>query len=407
MKSLPALLASCVFLIGLGLWWIGRSDSPSNTEPPITDRRPHIQSSAERLRSAMKDTDRSRRSARFHDVWQDMTAEEAAALAPELLANEGTSPFQNDWFEFLRRWGALDPQAALRFTDDHAGPRAEDWRRSIAAGWAAADPQAASEWWLAGVPGDRAGLGSTIIGLWAATDWPAATDWVDRRAAPADRGVLNQAIAYQLILKDPDSAQALVEACHARPTPPSPLEINLFSSLVTRMPLDWVDRHKELFPATNTVLERLARELPTPDGEIKSPDPRARDWCLWLAKNLDPGEAYSPLSPLPSVQFQDHAFQHWLAGDPEGASQWLADQPPSPVRDRFVKTLIYSVIRDDPEAGLEWLASLSPQGRTSFYVDLTMTKQHLVNPPLKAMMAQDGFDMQTYFRQILEESGNR
>jgi len=112
MKPLPLLLlVLALVLAGGGLWWMSRSSDPPQRRPVSADTRPRAPSSSERLRTALRDTDRGRRSARFATVWSGLTAAEAAALAPELLAHEAGSPFQNDWLvEFMKADG-FHPEA--------------------------------------------------------------------------------------------------------------------------------------------------------------------------------------------------------------------------------------------------------------------------------------------------------
>jgi|GEM_PF-2287883 len=256
MKPLPLLLpALALVLAGGGLWWMSRSSDPLKLRPASADTRPRAQSSSERLRTALRtalrDTDRGRRSARFATVWSGLTAAEAAVLAPELLAHEAGSPFQNDWLDFLERWGALDSRAALAFAAARGGdlewleplkdlfsqnaalmervrlemtaaitdsqppqPGAKEWflwlvkpeNRPVSASpfmepdfrpqeaafrhWLAADPEESSRWLRAQEPSaTRDGLARVLVLATADEDPVAAQEWL-RSMSPENRRTL-------------------------------------------------------------------------------------------------------------------------------------------------------------------------------------------------------------------------
>lgn len=339
----------------------------------------------------MRDTDRGRRSERFAAIWPGMTAADAAALAPELFANEAGSPFQNDWLEFLQLWGRLDPHAALEFTQANAASQAADWHRAIARGWAAQDPAAAAAWWLTEPTVDRDGIGSTIASLWANADWKAAAEWVRSHVTPAEQPGLANAIAFQLVQNQPDTGKALVEATLGRATPPTALETSLFYNFAREMPIDWLSQVKGLFPVPPILLERLAQEMPTPAQGIETPDPRAKEWFLWLVEPKT-GLVLEDRWSLEILKPVDELFQHWVAGDPEDASRWLAGQPATPIRNKFAHTLIDSMMDEDPEGARQWLASLPPESRKAFYSLWTLTRANRIDPAMEAIMKSDGFN---------------
>jgi hypothetical protein len=369
MKPLPLLLlVLALVLAGGGLWWLSRSSDPPKRRPAAADTRPRAQSSSERLRTALRDTDRGRRSARFATVWSGLTAAEAATLAPELLAHEAGSPFQNDWLDFLQRWGALDPRAALAFAAARGGGLAGDWTRAIARGWATADPPAAAAWWLGEASSDRDALGSLIIGRWAGTDWPAAADWIHSHVPPADQPGLVNALAMQIIEHHPETASSLVNACRGRAAPPTALETSLFNHLARSMPIEWLEPLKDLFPHNPALIERVRLMMDEAITETQPPQPGAKEWLFWLAK---PENRPVPASPFmePDLRPQESAFRHWLAADPEEASRWLGALEPSATRDGLARVIVLATANEDPVAAQEWLRSMSAENRRNLYLN--------------------------------------
>jgi hypothetical protein len=66
--------------------------------------------------------------------------------------------------------------------------------------------------------------------------------------------------------------------------------------------------------------------------ESNPPQPGAKEWFLWQGK-FDQAPVVPPPLGEPDYRLGEAAFRHWLAADPEDASQWLGTQDHSPLKD--------------------------------------------------------------------------
>lgn len=317
-------------------------------------------------------------------------------MAPDLLAHESGSLFQNDWLEFLRLWGTLDPRAALQFTEAHSGSKAADWQDAIVRGWITVDPAAAADWWITGAVDERKNLGGLIVSRWVETEWMAAAAWIKARVPSADQPGLAKAFASALAWHHPEEATSLVEAAHQRLFPPDFIETSVFQDLARTRPIEWVTSLRDTFTLGTQIIERLATEkdLPDPGG-----------WFLWLMK---PENLPSAVRTYQSAGFRnsdsliaglDRAagpFAQWSRVDPEGASQWVAAQPAGELRDEAAGHLVLAIADEEPEAAAAWLQSISSTGqRHALYANWMMQRganRSLDGHPIEALMKRDGFD---------------
>ena len=273
----------------------------------------------------MRDTDRGRRSERFATIWNGMTAEDAAALAPDLFASEAGSPFQNDWLEFLQLWGRLDParrpriyQGKCRVADRRLASRhrprlghsRSSRRRGLVAHRSDHRSRGHRQHHRQHLDQRRLESGGRVGHLprgTRRTTRPGQCHRVSNRPKPTRHRK--------------SARRGLPRARH----PPTALEISLFNNFAREMPIDWLSQVKELFPVPPILLERLAKEMPTPAQGIETPDPRAKEWFLcWSNRETGPVlehpdslEILKPVRPaFPALGCRRPGRRQPLAGGP-------------------------------------------------------------------------------------------
>ena len=64
----------------------------------------------------------------------------------------------------------------------------------------------------------------------------------------------------------------------------------------------------------------------------------------------------------------------WTQADPEAASQWLIDQPPSAARNAGIESMIGSVSAEDPEAAAIWALELPPGRSQTLHLLRTLSR---------------------------------
>ncbi|MCX7819651.1 MAG: hypothetical protein N2652_10685 [Kiritimatiellae bacterium] len=246
-----------------------------------------------------------------------------------------------------RRWGQLDPAAALAWAASVSEPiRRHELRRQVMLGWASVDPSAAFAHVSAGADGTAPPhrLREVFEGA-----MQAETHTALRFAAqldPSRFGGEAGSIIWTVFGRDPAATVAFVEALP---------DGDLRQLAVDRVIDHWA-RYDPL--GARAWMERLGASGQTLSARIELGESWAR---------VDPAGAVGWFLDLPAEQqdgrILDRILHRWLQYDPDACITWLREQPPSPLLDRVRAERAVSLARRDIAEGLAWVPLITDPRR--------------------------------------------
>lgn len=247
----------------------------------------------------------------------------------------------------LRRWGQLDPRAALEWTAGVAEPvRRYDLRQQALQGWGSVDPASALAF-AEENPGNVLGShrfrdifeGARAAESQVALAFAVALD-------PKKYGQEAGHIFWTVFGRDPQAALSQVEAMP---------DGELRRIAVARIIDHWA-RHDP--NAARIWMERNT----TPDQALSAQIELGESWA-----RVDPVGAVAWFVQLPPEQQNGHILNRiltrWMQYDGERCAEWLRDQPVSPLLDSARAERAMSVARRDPAGALAWVEQIGDAKR--------------------------------------------
>lgn len=247
----------------------------------------------------------------------------------------------------VRRWGQLDPAAALAWVANLAEPmRRHELRRQTILGWASVRPAEALAYVEANADGAPTAhrLRDVFEGAMHAD-----TDTTLRFAQQLDLTRFRNeasALIWTVFGRDPVATLAFVEA--------------LPDSDLRRLATDRVIDHWARYdPASARIwMERMV----APDQRLSAQIELGESWA-----RLDPVSAVNWFLDLPpeeqNSRILDRILYRWMQYDPDACSQWLQVQPPSPLLDRVRAERAVAMTRRNVEEALVWARQIMDERR--------------------------------------------
>lgn len=243
----------------------------------------------------------------------------------------------------LRRWGQLDPTAALAWAASVAEPlRRHELRREAMLGWASVRPADALAHVESSADGSPAAhrLRDVFEGAMHAETTTALqfAQQLDPKRFANEAG----AIIWTVFGRDPAATLAFVEA--------------LPDGELRRLAADRVIDHWARYDpwAARLWMERVA----SPEQMLSARIELGESWA-----RVDPAGAVNWFLDLPPEEqngrILDRILHRWMQYDPDTCAEWLRAQPPSPVLDRFRAERAVSLARRNVEEAIEWTRKIA------------------------------------------------
>lgn len=243
----------------------------------------------------------------------------------------------------LRRWGQLDPTAALAWAASVAEPlRRHELRRQAMLGWASVRPAEALAYIESNSDGTPAAhrLRDVFEGAMNA-ETGTALEFV-RQLDPKRFASEAGAIVWSAFGRDPAATLAVVEA--------------LPDGELRRLAVDRVIDHWARYDpwAARLWMERIA----SPDQLVSARIELGESWA-----RVDPAGAVNWFLDLPPEEqngrILDRILYRWMQYDPEGCTEWLRAQPPAPMLDRVRAERAVALARRNVEEAIEWMRTIA------------------------------------------------
>lgn len=333
-------------------------------------------SDIERLgRELLGSTDPVARRAAFLALIAGLTRENAAAIR-EQIAELG--PGHPDFRDFHFAWGKLAGLEAVM----GGAPTPEPDMAPTLAGWAASDPEAARAWFQALDPANDAafdpilqerGLPENLLRLYLAhglteglarTDPDSALGFVSELAAD---GAANVAGLVELVAGQVLANEGIEGAARWA---------GLLGDDLGAVPFRRPDGKEESEGIRSAVMRRVVQDYVASDpggaaqwvAENAAPD--AEPWVVrdvgreWSKR--DPAAAVAWLESLEGSRGRNEglsaAYAVWASRDPLGASRHLSELPDSTARDFAINGFTAALSHQDPDAAVIWAADIANPG---------------------------------------------
>lgn len=333
---------------------------------------------------------------------------EAAARAdsPQALAGVIQAIAENDPAEGARLT-ALHPESASREVwsslteslgrENPAEAVAVALRKNlpldrIAADWMARDPQAAMAW-SAGLPeaSDRRKVTAELIRQLSRLDPEAALREASRLPPGRENLTVFNDTLTAMAARDPAKALSLAAA-----QPAGYARESAYAVMARGLASTDADGALKAFNRINWPEAAAFNEIkwsiqfggdPTLAGDQKAEAESGPAYdALAELMRAAPGRTASALAALPPEAKAPltAAMDAWLSQDPEGASQWIRDQPPGPARNGSIELLAHWLIegaaQPDFEAAMAWAEASTAANREELIRWIQELKEPSANP---------------------------
>lgn len=256
-------------------------------------------------------------------------------------------------FLLFGRWGEIDPQGALAFSNT-MGFGGAFVRPTILQSWASTDPENAAKYFSenprefammgfgpgGGGPGGGDSGAGTIAAEWAKLDPDAALAWANTLSG-RDKGSALNAVIGEMASKDPNKAVAVAATLSGDE------QTRAYSEIAEKWGL---------------------KDFAAAEAWINSLPAEARDRAMASALESfathDPEGAAAKVALMPAGEDRDNAIEDvaepWARKDPAAAAAWVAKQETEDVDDA-IRGVMSTWANVDPVAAQTWIGTL-PQG---------------------------------------------
>ena len=372
------------------------SDALSNTKTARAGG-PSAGAEAKRLRSVEDVMREPGQLARMQALMELYSGMDAAQLEVEAAKLDGMPMAQRIMASFLLfgRWGEVDPQGALAFSNT-MGFQGAFVRPTVLQSWASVDPENAAKYFSenprefatmgfgpgGGGPGGGDSGASVIAAEWAKLDPDAALAWANGLEGRDKSAALNSVIS-EMAAKDPSKAVQVAATLEGADQERAYSEIAekwgssdfaAAEAWIQTLPADARDR------AMASALQSLA--LTDPEGAAAKvaslPEGRNRDRAIediagpWARK--DPAAAAAWVSQQQTEDVDDAirpVMASWANQDSAAALSWIQSQPQGELRDEATATYIWSNRTADPESKVQLAESISDEGTRNRTLGMT------------------------------------
>jgi hypothetical protein len=256
-------------------------------------------------------------------------------------------------FLLFGRWGEIDPQGALAFSNT-MGFGGAFVRPTILQSWASTDPENAAKYFSenprefammgfgpgGGGPGGGDSGAGTIAAEWAKLDPDAALAWANTLSG-RDKGSALNAVIGEMASKDPNKAVAVAATLSGDE------QTRAYSEIAEKWGL-------KDFAAAEAWINTLPAEARD----------RAMASALESFATHDPEGAAAKVALMPAGEDRDNAIedvaQPWARKDPAAAAAWVAKQETEDIDDA-IRGVMSTWANVDPVAAQTWIGTL-PQG---------------------------------------------
>lgn len=366
----------------------------------------------------------------FHRLLEKIEAGEPtnfAALGQSILSMPPGPQRRQALHRLASRWGRIDPQAALRWSEDLTGRDQFSTMEDILRHWSDEDPAAAADY-VTRLPGSEHTLHllRDLSHRWAESDRGSALEWSMALEDPALRMRAIRGVASSWAEHDPagaaafttDSLETVNERHHVLEAVARRWgEQDLESALQWARDLEPGDQQR----ATQSVLRLVAEHNPSEAAsiyqdiaaELPQDGPISREY-RHMAQEV--ARVWSSSSPVDAAQWAlslpergsiqrgavGDVTEQWMRIDSMAAGEWIRSLPAGETRDSASERVVHMTTNSDPGAAFAWAQSLSQDHRRFGLMHHTLTEWSSVDRPA-AQQALSSADLPPEIRQRFGE----
>jgi hypothetical protein len=301
-------------------------------------------------------------------------------------------------FLLFGRWGEIDPQGALAFSNT-MGFGGAFVRPTILQSWASSDPENAAKYFSenprefammgfgpgGGGPGGGDSGASVIALEWAKLDPDAALAWANTLSG-RDKGAALNAVLGEMASKDPQKAVAVAATLSGDEQTRAYSEIAekwglkdfaAAEAWINTLPAEARDR------AMASALESYATSnpegaaakvamMPAGDDRDRAIEDVAGPWA-----RKDPAAAAAWVAQQQTEDIDDAirpVMSSWANVDPAAAQTWISSLPQGELRDEATATFIWSNRTADPQASIQMAESIEDDGTRNRTIGMTVMR---------------------------------